>query len=208
MDSTFALLPRKTAKSKKKVAVGSNRASSTACAVSSQPKCPQHIPQAEPNIKGAQVNVKNSNSRRLTNTIGITNILHHFFKVCMKSHHVSILNTQQAESQSQEHKARSRALEPCLPQTPLPQEPPPPDNLNISSASLATLSNIDIDIHPLRPEERPALGDMPQTAASKAHHDPPLLRPAGGRRSGEKLNTPVPPPRKFLSGVRNGRGEG
>ncbi|XP_067101129.1 serine/threonine-protein kinase Nek4 isoform X1 [Osmerus mordax] len=164
----LAATKQKTAKSRKKVMSGSNRASSTACAVSSQPKCPQHIPQAEPNIKGAQ----------------------------------------QAESQFQEHRARSRDLEPCRPQTPLPQEPPPPDNLNISSAPLATLSNIDIDIHPLQPEERPTLGDLPQTSASKAHHDPPLLSPARGKRSGEKLNTPVPPPRKFLSGVRNGRGEG
>lgn len=116
------------------------------------------------------------------------------------------------ENHSQQHKACNKVTPP---QTPLPPKSPPPDILNTTGVSLATVSNIDIDIQSREEERNAPITYVPQTAMSNARPDNDTARqcqrPAEERRQGGKQDPspplPLPPPRRLVSNVGSRGGE-
>ncbi|XP_041747557.2 serine/threonine-protein kinase Nek4 isoform X3 [Coregonus clupeaformis] len=107
------------------------------------------------------------------------------------------------EMNSQKHKGHNGIIEDAPPQTYLAPKSPTPDILNTTGASLATISNIDIDIQPQEEERKAQRGDPPQTVPNaREDNDALYQRPVEELRGGKQdPSHPLPPPRRLLSGV-------
>ncbi|KAM4613053.1 serine/threonine-protein kinase Nek4 isoform 2-T2 [Polymixia lowei] len=115
---------------------------------------------------------------------------------------------------SPQHKGRNGVMEPQPAQTPPAPKSPSPEALKASTVSLATISNIDIDIQPGEDEdlvERRA--QRPQSAESNTRvgNEPAVHSAPGGRKGRGKPDpssppSPLQPPLKPIS-VAGSRGE-
>ncbi|KAK6321522.1 hypothetical protein J4Q44_G00084980 [Coregonus suidteri] len=107
------------------------------------------------------------------------------------------------EINSQKHKGHNGIIEDAPPQTYLAPKSPTPDILNTTGASLATISNIDIDIQPQEEERKAQRGDPPQTVPNaREDNDALYQRPVEELRGGKQdPSHPLPLPRRLLSGV-------
>ncbi|XP_045078852.1 serine/threonine-protein kinase Nek4 isoform X2 [Coregonus clupeaformis] len=106
------------------------------------------------------------------------------------------------EINTQDHKGRNGITEDTPPQTHLTPKSPTPDILNTTGASLATISNIDIDLQTQEEETNAQRGDPPQTVSNaRADNDALCERPMEERKGGKQDPSPPLPPRRLLSGV-------
>ncbi|KAL0978526.1 hypothetical protein UPYG_G00171700 [Umbra pygmaea] len=100
------------------------------------------------------------------------------------------------ELKSQQHKGHSGVTDAAPPMPRLTVKPPAPDMLNTTDASLATISNIDINVQSQEVERNAQGGDPNAKAASQK---------LGERRSGkQEPSHPLPPPPRLLSGIIGG----
>lgn len=99
---------------------------------------------------------------------------------------------------SQRRNGYNGIIKDAPPQTYLTPKFPASDILNTTGASLATISNIDIDIQPQEEERRAQRGDPPQFVPNASSDNDTLCQ-----RPIEELDPshPRPPPRRLLSGV-------
>ncbi|XP_035518072.1 serine/threonine-protein kinase Nek4 [Morone saxatilis] len=126
--------------------------------------------------------------------------------------HEPLVRVKLKEEKSQQHKVRN-GLADCTPvQTPLPPKPSSPDSLKASIVSLATISNINIDIQPQEDEEpmrRQVQG--PQSVVSHHRAGNELVykdRKGRGKPDPSPPPSPVNPPlKKSVSGVGTGGGD-
>ncbi|XP_038871760.1 serine/threonine-protein kinase Nek4-like isoform X1 [Salvelinus namaycush] len=115
------------------------------------------------------------------------------------------LNTKgkREEMNSQSRNGYNGIIKDAPPKTYLTPKCPASDILNTTGASLATISNIDIDIQPQEEERRAQRGDPPQFVPNASSDNDTLCqRPIEELRGGiQDPSHPQPPPRRLLSGV-------
>ncbi|XP_013988936.2 serine/threonine-protein kinase Nek4 isoform X2 [Salmo salar] len=104
---------------------------------------------------------------------------------------------------TQEHKGRNGITQDTPPQTHLTTKSPTPDILNTTGVSLATISNIDIDLQTQEEETNTQRGDPPQTVSNaRADNDALCQRSVEEQRGGNPDPPPfLSPPRRLLSSV-------
>uniref|UniRef100_A0A4W5MFZ1 Serine/threonine-protein kinase Nek4 n=1 Tax=Hucho hucho TaxID=62062 RepID=A0A4W5MFZ1_9TELE len=99
------------------------------------------------------------------------------------------------EINTQEHKGRNGITQDTPPQTHLTTKSPTPDILNTTGVSLATISNIDIDLQTQEEKTNAQRGDPPQSVSNaRADNDALCQRSMEEQRGGK----PDPPPRRRL----------
>lgn len=108
----------------------------------------------------------------------------------------------QKEEKSPQHKVWNGDLIPV--QTPPPPKPTSPTALEPSAASLATVSNIDIDIQPQQDEDlikEQMQGPQSAVSINQAVNEPVTHSKGRGKPDACSPPSPVKPPRKSVSGV-------
>lgn len=130
-------------------------------------------------------------------------------------YHVFSCCNPQKDDKSQQQKVRNGITDSTPVQPALSPKPPSPDALKASIASLATISNINIDLHPEEDQKkikRQVQGPQPVQTQYQAD-DEPVTRSVDKDGKGKKKPDPSPPshpvkpPLKSVSGVGSRGGD-
>lgn len=114
----------------------------------------------------------------------------------------------QKEENPQQHKVRNGVTDFTPVQTPSPPKPSSPDALKASIASLATVSNINIDIQLQQDEDlmkRQVQGPQSVVSHHRAVNEPVTHSKGRGKPDPSPPPSPVKPPLKSVSGGDEGR---
>ncbi|KAI4881642.1 hypothetical protein NFI96_014196 [Prochilodus magdalenae] len=109
----------------------------------------------------------------------------------------------QKKSEENNHHQRN-AKDNILPNAPLPRKSTSQDGLNSTGQSIATISNVSIDIKPPESQHKQRQAKPPRPTSTNRHAgEPPLATRQRQREEKEDPSTPQPHPRKQVSGDHN-----